>query len=221
MRAALIPVKELPQAKLRLAGVLDAPARAELTLAMLTDVIAACSESGAFDTVFVLARDSEVRWHAREQGATPLAEPATLDGLNDSLTFAQRYVARRLAANELIIVPADLPLLRADDVRAVADALAAGDAGRAVIVRSRDGGTNALALRPPEALPLHFGPLSADAHAAAAVHAGVPLVEIALERVAFDVDAPEDIDALASLPCGPATAGWLAARAAFAAERAG
>ncbi len=218
MRVALIPMKDLAGAKMRLADVLDRIERAEFALAMLSDVIAACKESGCFDDVVVVTADSDVCWHARELGAKPLAEPATLSGLNDGLTFGQRYIGRRMGAGELVILPADVPLSRADDVRSVVEALAPGEA-RIVIVRARDGGTNALAMRPVEAIPMRFGRNSADAHIAEARAAGIDAVELAIERLQFDVDAPEDVDALASLPVGAATAGWLAARAHLAAER--
>lgn len=219
MRGALIPMKELAGAKMRLADVLDRDARAELALAMLTDVIEACRASARFDVIAVVSSDSEVFWHARGLGAKPLAEPATLSGLNDGLTFAQRYLARRVAVAELVILPADIPLVRPDDVRAIVDALGARD-GRAVIVRARDNGTNALAMRPPEALPMRFGRNSADAHLSAARDASIEAVELANQRLAFDVDAPEDLDALASLPVGAATAGWLEARARYTAGQA-
>ncbi len=220
MRAALIPMKELSQAKMRLADVLDRTARAGLALAMLTDVISACNESGCFDIVAVVCADSEALWHARELGARPLAEPAAirtasgLQALNDGLTFGQRYLARRLGAAELVILPADIPLARADDVRAVVDALA-GDAPRAVIVPSQDNGTNALALRPPEAIAMRFGRDSADAHRAAARDAGTDVVVLDIDRLRFDVDAPEDLDALPGLPVGAATRGWLDARTRY------
>lgn len=217
MRGALIPMKELSQAKMRLADVLDRHERADLALAMLTDVIAACNESACFDIVAVISNDSEVHWHARENGARPLAEPATLAGLNEGLTFGQRYLARRVAVDELVIVPADVPLVRAVDICTVVNAIG-GAASFAAVVRSRDGGTNALAMRPPEALPMRFGRNSADAHIEAARAAGVAIAELTLERMSFDVDAPEDLDALSSMPVGAATAGWLEARAHYAAE---
>ncbi len=213
-------MKDLARANMRLADTLAGNERAALALAMLTDVIAACKESGCFDDVAVVTADSEVCWHARELGAKPLAEPATLSGLNDGLTFGQRYIGRRMGAGELVILPADVPLARADDVRSVVAALDGGGA-RIVIVRARDGGTNALAMRPVEAIPMRFGSNSADAHIAEARTAGLEIVERAIERLQFDVDAPEDVDALASLPVGAATAGWLAARAHLAAERRG
>jgi 2-phospho-L-lactate guanylyltransferase len=217
MRVALIPMKDLAGAKMRLADVLERKQRAELALAMLTDVICACSESERFDEICVVTSDSDICWHARDLGAKPLAEPKTLAGLNEGPTFAQRYIGRRMAASELVIFPADIPLIRADDVRAVVDALsAAGD--RVVLVRARDGGTNALAMRPVEAIPMRFGRQSADAHLAEARAAGMDVVELSCERLTFDVDAPEDLDALPTLPVGAATAGWLEAAAHYATD---
>ena len=206
-------MKSLAQAKMRLADVLDRHERAELALAMLVDVITACNESGCFDLVSVISDDSEVFWQARELGAKPLAEPATLSGLNEGLTFGQRYLARRIAVDELVILPADIPLARAEDIRAVVEALGTDGASRCVLVRSRDNGTNALAMRPPEALAMHYGRNSADAHRAAADSAGIAVVELTNERLSFDVDAPQDVDEMATLAVGAATAGWRAARA--------
>lgn len=219
MRAALIPMKDFAGAKMRLADVLDRDARMELARAMLVDVIEACRESACFDMIAVVSGDSEVFWQARESGAKPVAEPATLGGLNDSVTFGARYLGRRAGASEIVILPADLPLIRAQDVRDVVDALG-GDAPRAVVVRARDNGTNALALCPPEAIAFRYGIDSADAHIAAARDAGLDVVVIESERLAFDVDAPADLDALSSLPVAAATAGWLAARAGLAGGRA-
>ena len=51
MRAALIPMKPLAEAKMRLADVLDQRERAELALAMLVDVVTACEDSEMFDRV--------------------------------------------------------------------------------------------------------------------------------------------------------------------------
>jgi 2-phospho-L-lactate guanylyltransferase len=219
MRAVLIPMKELHGAKMRLADVLDHDERADLALAMLTDVINVCIESGCFDIVAVISGDSAVHWHARELGAKPLAEPKTLTGLNEGLTFGQRYLGRRMAASELVILPADIPLARADDVRAVVDGLGEGGS-RMAIVRARDNGTNALAMRPVEAVPMRFGRNSADAHVDEARHAGIEAVELDIERLRFDVDAPDDVAEMPSLAVGAATRGWIDARAHLAAERA-
>jgi 2-phospho-L-lactate guanylyltransferase len=220
MRVALIPMKALAHAKMRLAGVLDPEERAELALAMLTDVIGACAESGVFDEIAVVTTDHDVCWHVRDLGAKPLVEPATLSGLNDALTFGQRYAGRRLGADALVILPADVPLICAKDVRLVA--LAIDDGGRRVaVVRARDGGTNALALRPPEAIVMRFGQESADAHIRAAADAGIAALELPIERIRLDVDSPEDLEALTRLEPRAATAAWITARAHIAGKRAG
>lgn len=218
MRIALIPMKELRQAKMRLADVLDRHGRAELALAMLTDVVAACDESGCFDRIVVVSNDDAVFEHARDLGAMPLAEPASVVGLNDSLAFGQQHAAHQ-GATELVILPADVPLARAAEIRAVVDALAPTPGSRAVLARSRDNGTNSLALRPPDAVDMHFGRNSADAHRAAAEAAGITVVEVSSERLAYDIDAPEDLAALRGLPVGAATRGWIDAHARYAAER--
>ena len=218
MRAALIPMKDFAGAKMRLADVLDRDARMELARAMLVDVIDACRDSGCFELIAVVSGDSEVFWQARESGAKPVAEPATLGGLNDSVTFGSRYLGRRAGASEIVILPADLPLVQGEDVRAVVDAMA-GEGPRVVVVRARDNGTNALGLRPPEAIGFRYGIDSSDAHIAAAREAGVDVVVLENERLAFDVDAPADLEMLTSLPVAAATAGWLAARAGLAGGR--
>jgi 2-phospho-L-lactate guanylyltransferase len=207
-------MKSLDGAKMRLADVLDRRERSELALAMLVDVITGCVESEMFDKIGVVSSDSDVFWQARELGATPIAEPATLSGLNEGLTFGVRYLARRIGCEEMVIFPADVPLVRPVDVCTVVNALAGADR-RVVLVRAGDNGTNALGLRPPEIIPMRFGRNSADAHRTGAEEAGVDCVELQLERLAFDVDAPEDIDAMASMPVGAATRGWLDARASY------
>jgi 2-phospho-L-lactate guanylyltransferase len=219
MRGALIPMKPLAEAKMRLADVLDQRERAELALAMLVDVVTACADSEMFDTIGVVSSDSEVFWQVRELGAMPIAEPATLSGLNDGLTFGVRYLARRVGCDEVVIFPADVPLVRPVDVCTVVNALAggalAGAEKRVVLVRAADNGTNALGLRPPEVISMRFGIDSASAHRREAEAAGADVVELELDRLAFDVDAAGDVATLASRAVGAATRGWIDARASY------
>ena len=58
------------------------------------------------------------------------------------------------------------------------------------IARALDGGTNAVAMRPPGLVPTRFGePGSAAIHAAL----GVPAVVVDLPGLAFDVDTAADL----------------------------
>jgi 2-phospho-L-lactate guanylyltransferase len=208
-RLAIIPVKALAQAKMRLAGVLDGDARTSLVLAMVEDVLAACRESGLFGRVIVVSGDAAALDRARAAGADGLAEPRAIGGLNDALRFAIDEAVER-GASEAVVLPADLPCVRADDLARVVSALGE-DGGAVVVVPSRDGGTNALALRPPHIIAPAFGPGSAAAHLAAAHAARARVAALTLDALAFDVDAPADLRELAARDdAAPATARWLA-----------
>ena len=65
------------------------------------------------------------------------------------------------------------------------------------IVPDRHGtGTNALVLRPPEAIRPAFGEGSCARHVAAAREAGVPFAVEELPSLALDLDTPGDVVAL-------------------------
>jgi len=213
IRVAVIPAKALAGSKMRLARVLDDDARRALVLAMLRDVIATCRESGCFAEIVVVGGDDEVMRTASDADATAIPEPVA-SGLNDAVSRGLRY-ARERGADEVLVVPADVPQVTAEDVRGILAASAArhGPAFIAV-VRARDGGTNALVLRPPDVIEPAFGAQSADAHLAGARARGIAGAELPLPRLAFDVDTPDDLRVLGHLSVGASTADWLARWAA-------
>ena len=75
--AILIPVKSTARAKARLAALLDQPARHQLSLAMLEDVLVAVmpATGSLVDGVFVATSDPDATRIARASGATVLTEP--------------------------------------------------------------------------------------------------------------------------------------------------
>lgn len=199
---ALIPVKELSQAKARLAPVLDKAARRELALAMYRDVLAAALACEALDGVVVVSRDEDVVAIAREAGAESLAAPggpSTLrpcsgqagsgQALNEALTSAAAKLRER-GATRVVVLAADVPLASAADIAAVAQA----DAD-VVVAPSNDGGTNALALV-PGAIEFAYGPDSARRHLDAAQRGGLQTLRLALPALALDVDTPADLERL-------------------------
>ncbi len=194
---AIIPVRATPEAKSRLAGVLDAPARAALVGAMLERAIAATREARN------VARVCLVGLAGRELPAdvTVLAEPG--GGLNAAVTSALAEVAALAQAagetvDRVIFIHADLPLVTAQDL----ELLAAAPAGEIAIAPDRHGtGTNAISLPLPAAwgFSFAFGPDSFAAHKAEAVRLGIAIGEIHSLGLSRDVDEPDDLPDAAGL----------------------
>ncbi|MDQ4127780.1 MAG: 2-phospho-L-lactate guanylyltransferase [Actinomycetota bacterium] len=185
---AVVPVKALAETKSRLVPVLNPGARAGLTLYMMGRVVRALREAGVGD-ICIVSPDPVVLDEAKGRGAAPLPQRSL--GLNPALEEGR---ARALAggASALLVLPADLPLLDKDDVGAVLEAAGEGPG----VVLSPDGarsGTNALLVRPPDAMPFLFGPESFEAHLGAARARGLEVRVCERSHLAFDLDTAGDL----------------------------
>jgi 2-phospho-L-lactate guanylyltransferase len=183
---AIVPVKRLHAAKSRLAPALDPDERAALVVDMLRSVLAALAASGAVAERLVVSPDPAALAVARVAGAATLWQPD--DGLNAALEQARASLPPRTA---LLALPADLPLLRADEVVALVTQARGVDV--VVAPDSTGDGTNALALAPGVALPFAFGPGSFRRHLAAAGAAGMTVAVIRAPGLALDLDSPADL----------------------------
>jgi 2-phospho-L-lactate guanylyltransferase len=184
----VVPVKDLRGTKSRLAPVLDPAARAGLTLYMMGRVVSRVLEAGV-DAVGVVSPDPIVLDEALKRGATPLVQESR--GLNPALEEGRTWATKN-GASALLVLPADLPLIEAEDVRAV---LAEAADGAPVII-SPDGarsGTNALLLRPPGALPFLFGLDSFEAHLRAARARDAETRVCENQHLSFDLDTAGDL----------------------------
>ena len=185
---AVVPVKDLWGTKSRLKPILDPGARAGLTLYMMGRVVSAISGAGV-ENVCVVSPDRIVLDEARERGATPLLQESR--GLNPALEEGRRWAMER-GGSSLLILPADLPLVDAEDVSAVLESV--GETPSIAI--SPDGthsGTNALLLRPPDVMPFVFGSGSYEAHLLAARERGLDIRICERPHPAFDLDTAEDL----------------------------
>ena len=179
----LVPLKRLDDAKSRLSAVLSADERATLMLELLQGVLAAVKEAEVGPITVVsaeaLAQNGVARFDDR--------------GLawNDALAAAMREVVTEPIA---AVVSADLPRVTAEDVRTLV--AATPDRGMA-IARALDGGTNAVSMQPAGAVMTHFGePQSAAVHAFVTAEAGLAARILDIPGLAFDIDTPDDLDAL-------------------------
>jgi 2-phospho-L-lactate guanylyltransferase len=177
MLAAVVPMKSMDLAKGRLSSVLDAAGRHALARQMLEHVLATLREAGL----------------ASVQVAS--ADDGTGD-LNADVTAAARRVQDQ-GATELLLVMADLPYLAAADIAAMIEA---GRTSNIVIAEAKDGGTNALLLRPPTVLQFAFATSrpSAAFHADHARNVGIEPTIVRRPGLARDIDTPDDLTALVS-----------------------
>jgi len=192
---ALVPLKDLVQAKTRLAGLLRPSERRALAQAMVQDVLSVLSGHPEVARVTLLSDDPGAEMLAANYGCDCLAErDLGASGLNALLEEAVTRLARG-TGQPLLVLHGDLPLLGSDDITAVL-AQQRG-CGGLVIGCDREGtGTNLLAFEEGCAVPFRFGPDSCARHLAAARAAGITALVVQRPGIALDIDGPPDMVAL-------------------------
>ncbi len=198
----LVPVKNLSGAKQRLASLLDQKLRTELAQAMLHDVLSALAawndniKDRARPDVAVVSSDPFAVELAREYDFEIIPDPAN-PGETGAIEMATQICVERGVASTLVI-PADIPLMQSWEL---AEILKQAPAEGSVLVPAADGrGTNAAYRSPAALFPLRFGNDSFKPHHAAAQATNKPCVVLHLPGIAVDVDSPEDLQHLVSLP---------------------
>jgi 2-phospho-L-lactate/phosphoenolpyruvate guanylyltransferase len=192
-RAILLPIKDLQNAKQRLAGVLTPDERFGLAEAMLADTIRALCGVQRAHKIFVVTNYAPAIEIAAKHGWEILREERQISE-SASVNFASRVCAERGIA-ALLRLPLDLPLVQTCDI----DELLAVEcsAPAVVMVPSRDGtGTNAILRTPPTLFSSHFGPDSFVKHRQEAEQAGARIMIRRNDRLEMDVDDESDLRAL-------------------------
>lgn len=191
----MLPVKSLQRVKARLAPVLSVAERSALVQRLLLGQLAVLAGVAPVSDIVVISRDPIVRRLAADHGAHVFRESAAAD-LNGALSEAAR--AWRHRVTHLLVMPVDLPFLRAADVARVLDALP-----DAALCADRHGsGTNALLLPADDLIPFQFGDHSFFKHRSTLQAFAIPHQIIDAPGVRFDVDTPADYAIYAAAPAG-------------------
>ena len=191
----LIPVKNLSNAKQRLASVLDQSARTELAHAMLLDVVDAVVRYGK-QRVALVTNDPFALELAEEHGFEVIRDDANVSE-TEAIDMATRVCQSR-GVESTLVIPGDIPLIEAAELSAIYDA---SPSAGTVFVPSRDKrGTNAVLRRPAALFPLRFGNDSFIPHLAAAAATNSMIVVLPLAGIGLDIDTPEDLYELAASP---------------------
>ncbi len=193
---AIVPVKPLRRGKSRLAGTLTEDERTALNQELLEHTLNVLSSLKELAQVLVVSRDPQALTIARNHGAKTVQE----DGqphLNTALARAT-VMAQVHSIRGILVLPADLPLLTADDVRALIDRAAKPPV--VVIAPDRHGkGTNALLMVPAGQIEYDFGEGSFHRHCARAKKSGARLEIVELPSLGLDLDLPEDLEMIRKL----------------------
>ncbi|MEL6912932.1 MAG: 2-phospho-L-lactate guanylyltransferase [Pseudomonadota bacterium] len=183
-----VPMKDPAAAKTRLAGRLDASQRARLAEALFLRTLAFLRplslDHGA--ELMVVTGSARIADLATGRGVELIA-----DGAERTLSGAAATAAAWAAGqgfSRLCLIPADLAAPLASDVARILEASA-----EVVICPSEDGGTNALAMTPPDAMAFRYGPGSARAHAAEAARRGLSHEVLRLPSLSFDIDTTDGL----------------------------
>lgn len=188
----LIPVKNLSQAKQRLAAVLDQPSRTELAQAMLHDVAAAIASWSGRPACAVVTSDNFAIETARRYDFEVIPDPAN-PGETGAIEMATRMCVER-GVDFTLVIPADIPLIQASELEQI---MAHAPLEGSLLVPAGDGrGTNAAYRRPADLFPLRFGNDSFKPHFAAGQARGKSCVVLQLPGIALDVDNPRDLQQL-------------------------
>jgi 2-phospho-L-lactate guanylyltransferase len=207
MRALLLPIKDLKNAKQRLAGTLTPEERFGLATAMLEDTVRAVKGVRFAQDIFVITNYEPAIRIAQENGWKILREERQISE-SDSVDTASRICVER-GVTGLLRLPLDLPLVRSSDIDDLLTVECSAPA--LVIVPSRDGtGTNAILRTPPVLFPSHFGHGSFVKHLAEAECADAHVTIRRNERLEMDVDDESDLRVLFEHDLsGTQTGKWL------------
>jgi 2-phospho-L-lactate guanylyltransferase len=193
---AIVPVKPLRRGKSRLAGMLSEDQRTRLNRYLLEHILTTLNEIPEIERTLVVSRDPAALALTREMGGRTVLE----DGAPQFNTAIKRatIVAKAQGAHAVLILPADLPLIKSADIRKL---LMRGKKQPVIVIAPdrRQDGTNGLFVNPAGLIEYGYGPGSFKCHIGRAIEAGAKLVVIESRNIALDLDLPEDLEALGGL----------------------
>jgi 2-phospho-L-lactate guanylyltransferase len=186
----VVPIKAFERAKSRLSSVLPDADRVRLARGLFDHVLAVLGRCPELDGILVITDSPSVAElvGARAEVVRERAPSGSL-GLTVDAALAQ-LAARGVGA--ALVLMADLPHLEPADVNQLLALMR--DCDVVVAPDAHEQGTNALGLAPPDLLATSFGRADSFArHCAEATRAGLRLGVHRSSRLAFDLDAPEDL----------------------------
>lgn len=193
---AIVPIKPLRRGKSRLSEILSEDQRYQLNHDLFFHTIQVLKQVNEISDIVIVSRDSDVLTEARDLGVRTVTENGSPE-LNNALRRASVF-CKVFSKEGVLIIPADLPLLRPEDVSTFITARK--DPPMMVISPDRRRqGTNMLLIDPSDLITYSYGIDSFNIHCALTQSAGAELIIHENDRIALDLDIPEDYDLLKRL----------------------
>ena len=193
---AIVPVKPLRRGKSRLAGLLSEEQRTRLNRYLLEHTLTTLNEIPEIEHTLVVSRDPAALALTRSMGGRTVLE----DGAPKFNTAIERatIVAQSQGARAVLVLPADLPLVKPSDIKAL---LQKGNHPPVVVIAPdrRLDGTNCLFINPAGLIEYGYGPGSFQRHCSRTTEAGAKLEVVYSDRFGLDLDLPEDLELVGGL----------------------
>jgi len=193
----IIPIKILSQAKHRLKHVLYPEERQEFFKAMFEDVLSTMMSVPDFEQVAVATICPAASIIAKKYRAIVLSTSQ-----DEGQTEAVRRSAEILDArgiSSMLVIPGDVPLVTVEEIKIVLE-LHEKAPSMTIVPAHDELGSNCIALSPPTAVPLCFGPNSYFPHLETARKLGIAIQTPKLPGLGLDIDTPEDLLELCRQP---------------------
>lgn len=187
---ALVPVRQFPWLHRIDDFALSETQRNWLRIGLFEQTLKKLLKVRGIRDVMVLSWDTQLLAAARALGAHTIHESRSGE-LGTELLRATQCL-KSWWVSDVLIVPADLPLLRSDDIEKI---IHLGRYANSIVLAPdrTEQGTNLLFLRPPDLVPYAFGSGSFTHNLELARKSGAVLQVYRSYRVALDIDTPDDL----------------------------
>jgi len=187
---SITPVRMLGNGKSRLSSILSPSQRERLSKAMLFDVLSKIRSSKITKGMLVVTPDKEVIKIARDFGAHGIKEDEER-GVNAAVEKGIEYALKN-RADSIVVIPADLPRLNTEDLVSLVDAVEE-DPTVVMTPSNRLDGTNALLMKPPAVMHVHYDQDSFRSHVLEAIEQNVRLKTVLRNGLMSDLDDQIDL----------------------------
>lgn len=190
---AILPLKDLVQAKSRLAGLLSPSERRALAQAMVEDVLRALTSAPSVDGVVLVSDDPAAQLLAHRYRLHWLEERQLPGrGLNAAINGALAVLEGR-GVSDAMIVHGDLPLVTAADFETLIAHYRRIPRSLVIAPDRHHLGTNIMLLPVGLQVTLAYGQRSCSQHSASAAELGYQVELVQRPGSCMDVDEPRDL----------------------------